>query len=66
MFKPTDYQKKLGDYLKDKDFETGMKVAICLCCKTDEQAKEMLEYCLNNPDREDYELLRKAAEIHNN
>ncbi len=65
MFTPTENQEKLGNYLKDKDFETGMKVAICLCCKTDGQAKEMLEYCLNNPDSEDYELLQKAAEIHN-
>lgn len=63
MFKPTEYQEKLADYLKDKDIESGMKISICLCCDTDEQAKKMLEYCQKNPHCEDYKLLEKAVEI---
>lgn len=63
MFNPTDNQKKLANYLKEKDFEAGFKLSICLCCDTDEQAREMLEYCQNNPNLEDYELLQKVVEI---
>lgn len=63
MFRPTENQEKLADYLKSKDFETGFKLGICLCCDTDEQAREMLAYCQENPDLEDYELLKKAVEI---
>lgn len=40
-----------------------MKLGICLCCDTDDQAKEMLEFCLANQELEDYELLRKALEM---
>ncbi len=65
MFRPTDNQEKLAEYLKEKDFETGFKLGICLCCKTDEKAKEMLKFCEDNPDLEDYELLQKAVEISN-
>lgn len=65
MSKLTVNQIKLGNYLKDKDFQTGFKLGICLCCETDEQAKEMLEYCINNPNLEDYEYLQKAVEISN-
>lgn len=65
MFKPTENQEKLADYLKDKDFEIDMKLGICLCCETDEQAKKMLEYCEKNPELEDYELLEKVVEISN-
>lgn len=65
MYKLTKHQEKLADYLKEKDFEKDMKLGICLCCDTDEQAKEMLEYCQNNPESEDYELLQKAVEISN-
>ncbi len=65
MFTPTENQERLVKYLKGKDFETGMKLGICLCCDTDKQAKAMLEYCLSNPDAEDYELLQKAVDISN-
>lgn len=66
MSKLTVNQRKLGEYLKDKDFETGMKLGICLCCDTDLKALEMLDYCLKNPNLEDYELLQKATEIYQN
>ena len=32
MFTPTENQERLVKYLKGKDFETGMKLGICLCC----------------------------------
>ncbi len=63
MSRLTVNQIKLGNYLKDKDFETGFKLGICLCCETDEQAREMLEFCQKNPNLEDYELLKKAVDI---
>ena len=63
MSRLTVNQIKLGNYLKDKDFETGFKLGICLCCETDEQAREMIEFCQKNPNLEDYELLKKAVDI---
>ncbi len=65
MFTPTENQEKLADYLKQKDFEKEMKLGILLCCETDEQAKKMLEFCLANPELEDYEYLEKAVDISN-
>lgn len=66
MSKLTPNQIKLGNYLKDKNFETGFKLGICLCCETDEQAQEMLDFCIDNPNLEDYELLEKAVKISEN
>ena len=63
MYKLTENQEKLAGYLKGKDFETGMKLAIGLCCDTDEQAKAMLEFCQENPEAPDYAILQKAVEI---
>lgn len=60
----TKNQLELGEYLKDKDFDIGMKLAICLCCRDDKQARKMLDYCLANPDLEDYKILEKAVEIY--
>ena len=66
MFEPTENQEKLAEYLKEKEFEVGFKLGICLCCDTDEQAKEMLDYCQKHPNLEEYELLEKAVEIYQN
>lgn len=67
MFVPTEHQEKLADYLKsrkEEDFDRDIKLGILLLCRTDGQAKEMLEFCEENPTLEDFELLEKAVEIH--
>ena len=62
----TKYQIELCDFLKDLDFDKDIKLGICLCCDTDDRAREMLEYSRKQQKLDETDLLQKAVEISNN
>lgn len=60
----TENHKKLTYYLKDIGVTEEEMLAICLLCRTDEQAKKMLEYCEVQEKFEFSNILEKAVEIY--
>lgn len=55
---------ELADYLKLSGFNAEETIGICLLCKEEIKASEMLEYCKNQTQLELSDLLEKAVEIY--
>ncbi len=60
----TENHKKLTYFFKYNGFDEKEMLAVCLLCRTDEQAREMLQYCYKCKDLNFTSLLEKAVEIY--
>lgn len=62
----SDIRKQLIYYFKDNGFHEEEMLAVCLLCRTDGQAEEMLEYCQAQTSPDYTTLLERAVEIYQN